>query len=315
MSRIEQNRAFSEGKIDELKQAFAASQAFRNRSDVTSYAVGSIGRLEASESSDIDAFFVQVTTEDAINSPKLKKILLFADFIKIVEQLKFPEISNDGQFLEILSLEKMKENFGAPEDDYDNLFTARMLLILESKCLYNEVGYNTLMDEVLNTYFRDFEDHSSSFRPTVLMNDIIRYWKTLCLNYENRRNDMNDGEQTKFQLKNIKLKFSRMLTCFGTVAAIGGLNPPVSLASVKSITTLPPLERLKDSVDQASSLQRDCYGKIEEKYERFLDFCDNDDDEPDVMEAIFEDAEEFSKALYEMIKHNTDEDTFRRLVL
>jgi len=44
--------------------------------------------------------------------------------------------SNDGEFLRILYLEDMLEQLGGREDDYLNYFTARMLLLLESKPLY-----------------------------------------------------------------------------------------------------------------------------------------------------------------------------------
>lgn len=206
--------------IKKLRTELKASEAFSSFQNLTCYAVGSVGRLEAGPHSDIDIFFV-IQPEDKNQSFNLMKIKAFADFIKITEQLELPTLSNDGKYLEILSIEDMEKEFGAPSDDFNNLFTARMLLILESKWLFNKDSYEIILDRILETYFRDYKEAQGSFRPTILLNDIIRYWKTLCLNYENKRNDINDDrDKISYQIKNLKLKYTRMLTCFGTVIAI-----------------------------------------------------------------------------------------------
>ena len=78
----------------------------------------------------------------------------------------------------------MEEVLGSPEDDGLNAFTARMLLLLESRPVYNAERYRRILKAVIGFYYRDFSDHSEHFRPTFLINDILRFWRTLTLNYE-----------------------------------------------------------------------------------------------------------------------------------
>ena len=61
-------------------------------------------------------------------------------------------------------------------------------MLLESKPLFNETLYDSQMDEIVGLYFRDDVDRSS-FKPLFLLNDLLRFWRTLCLNYEIIRND------------------------------------------------------------------------------------------------------------------------------
>ena len=78
----------------------------------------------------------------------------------------------------------MTGKLGGRDDDYENLFTARMLLLLESRPLVGSQMYERAIDAVLSEYWKDYEDNRSAFRPIYLTNDIIRYWKVLCLNYD-----------------------------------------------------------------------------------------------------------------------------------
>ena len=97
--------------------------------------------------------------------------------------------------------------------DAKNYFTARLLLLLESRALYGDSTYDAAITSFIAVYFGDFEAHPSDFRPAFIMNDIDRFWRTLCLNYENKRSHATDEDKLKHCLKDMKLGFSRMLTC------------------------------------------------------------------------------------------------------
>ena len=313
-----QKKDFSERKIKLLKERLKASEAFKDLDTVTCYAVGSIGRLEASQKSDIDAFFVNAPNTKESNGINLKKIKMFSEFIRISEELDFPEISNDGQFLEVLNLSDIKKNFGAPADDFDNLFTARMLLILESKCIYGEVIYNRVLNEVLETYFKDFEGHSEDFEPKILLNDIVRYWKTLCLNYENKRNNSNSTtDDSKLQIKSFKLKYSRMITCFGTIISICATENLTKEEFLK-LCQKTPLERIEYIIDDDCQKEIELLNKLTELYEKFLNCCDDYDETGtfDFSEQLQSDANCFSKTLDEILKQTSkNEDQIRMLLL
>lgn len=180
------------------------------------YVTGSYGRLEASPRSDLDLFFILNDSHPTKTRKidKLTKTLIDASLIRITEQMGLPEFSNEGQYLEIYPLSEIVETLGGPEDDYRNHFTARMLLLLESRPIYNPNAYFEIVEAIVQAYYRDYHDHEKNFRPIFLVNDILRFWKTLCLNYENKRNIASNDQltKTKNHLRNLKLKFSRLMT-------------------------------------------------------------------------------------------------------
>ena len=87
----------------------------------------------------------------------------------------------------------------------------------------------------MKTYFRDYEHHPKDFRPTFLINDIIRFWKTLCLNYEHKRNEAESRYVIKHKIKNFKLGYSRLMTCFATVAILSTYRQTISPDNVVRI--------------------------------------------------------------------------------
>jgi len=137
----------------------------------------------------------------------------------------------------------MLEALGSPIDDIQNLFTVRMLLLLESRPVFNDTIYERQVDNALDHYFRDARN-KESFRPLFLINDILRYWRTLCLNYELIRNDI----RRPWRKKNINLKFSRMLTGFATILPLVA-EPASTKECVKRLISLTPLERLARGLD------------------------------------------------------------------
>ncbi len=94
----------------------------------------------------------------------------------------------------------------------------------------------------------------------LLLNDICRFWKTLLLNYENKRrfksaeaakdpqNNKLSSEQEEAKIKqkvrNFKLKYSRMTTCFATIAALASQDGKIDAGSVLELTKRSPYERL-----------------------------------------------------------------------
>jgi len=161
------------------------------------------------------------------------------------ERLALPPFSKAGDYLMPHVVKDILSCMGSPEDDHKNYFTARMLLLLEGQSLWNDNAFEKARAQILNAYFRDLPDHRNDFNPHFLLNDVVRFWKTLCLNYEERRNRPEDAAQTaKHRLKNVKLRYSRVLTCFATVAALATYPDRVERAS-QVIFDLSPTERLE----------------------------------------------------------------------
>lgn len=261
-AEIARRAEFSRARLYQIRARIKESDVLAELRGLCIYVTGSFGRLEASKHSDLDVFFIHEgsSTTDAV--PRIRKILLDADLIRAAQNLGFPEFSNDGQYLQIHYIDDILRHLGGPKDDFNNYFTARLLLLLESRPLYNEALYRDIMKKIIESYFRDYPQNDDSFLPIFLINDIIRFWRTMCLNYEHRRNLPDDDEVTtnKNHLANLKLKFSRLVTCYATIALIS-IGKDISPNDLLEAFSLSPFERLSrigervpDTVERISGI-------------------------------------------------------------
>lgn len=304
---IDERRRFSEARLTELRQRIDADvPGLKECPNLCVYATGSFARCDAGPHSDLDLFFV--TGSDGPPVSRIQQMLINADLIRLCERMELPEFSGDGQYLVIHSLESLVRELGSQKEDYENLFTARLLLLLESSPLCHDEVYDAVVGECVRAYYRDFHDHVENFRPAFLANDITRFWKTLCLNYEHKRNRTDKGPDArrKSHLKNFKLKFSRLLTCFSMVAClcdpVEADHPDKAVGLVKS----PPLRRLeqiagKHGLDELSR-------EMHELYAWFLEVTDRDPQEaeawiadPAVRREVFPRAERFGDLMFDLL--------------
>ncbi|HJY90548.1 MAG TPA: hypothetical protein VJ255_09730, partial [Candidatus Acidoferrum sp.] len=65
----------------------------------------------------------------------LDEICVQAELITRSRELGFPEFSGDGRYLDHHSIYEFTNTLGTEKDDVANTFTARLLLLLESKPL------------------------------------------------------------------------------------------------------------------------------------------------------------------------------------
>ncbi|WP_141201875.1 MULTISPECIES: hypothetical protein [unclassified Marinobacter] len=309
---IKNRKDHSTKKINELRHALGKTPEVTEYPNLTIIGAGSFSRLEASEFSDIDMFFF--ANPDKLEDPRTKELKLFGKLIQVISDLKFPKFSGDCEYLDILSIDKMFDILGSPTDDHQNYFTARMLLILESQWLYNEAEYEKLIERVIDYYFKDSELHKDDFRPIFLLNDICRYWKTILLNYEYRRKD--DESKTKKKVHNYKLKYSRMMTCFATVCAIGAMPTSTNKEEVVKLIKMTPRERL-EKVPKWLPNAQSMVNNLITKYSVFLDMTGLSKTELHQRFAtenngskLLEEANEFGDAMFELIKFIDKEKNF-----
>ncbi|MGJ3260546.1 MAG: hypothetical protein ACFE0S_13170 [Rhodospirillales bacterium] len=244
------------------------------------YSTGSFGRLEAGPNSDLDLFIVGLNKHSGEDPPEsrlsnLDSICVRAELIAATRELQFPEFDGDGKYLAHYSVHDMVRNLGTPEDDAENTLTGRLLLFLESKPLLGEQVYRQVIEEVIVTYWRDYEDHKLDFIPAYLTNDILRLWRTFCVNYEARTETTSEEKKIKRKVKNYKLKHSRMLTCYSALLYLLGVlraEGTVSVDKAAEMSLLTPTERLRglreDKLFEASHGQLD---RLLAQYEAFLE--------------------------------------------
>lgn len=245
-------------RFSELRDNLTEAEGIcRNKACV--YATGSFARGEASEHSDVDLFIVGRGEADKRRLGRLEEILLKADLIEVTRKLNIPEFSGDGQYLVHYTVQQLVGSLGKPEDDATNTFTARLLLILESRPLLESEVYQTVVEQVLAAYWQDFEDHRNEFIPAFLANDILRLWRTFCVNYEAGTAREPEEKAAKRRIKNYKLKHSRLLTCYSALLyllAIYGRDhtvTPVNAAEMAAMTPTERIEWLRNQADLAEA--------------------------------------------------------------
>jgi len=188
--------------------------------------------------------------------------------------LSIAEFDGDGRYLVHYSVDEFTGTLGTPEDDSTNTFTGRLLLLLESSSLLGEAIYNEIIADVVVRYWRDYADHSDNFIPAFLANDILRLWRTFCVNYEARTERGPEDKKKKGKIKNYKLKHSRLLTCYSALLyllAIYNRNKTVCPSDVISMTDLTPTERLEWSLKQPDCGDaHEAVQQLIDLYEQFL---------------------------------------------
>lgn len=260
------------------------------------YMTGSFGRGEASSHSDLDVFIVGIGTHESPALTRLNQILVKADLIEANKKLGLPEFSADGEYLTHHTVEELLGQLGRPEDDAQNTFTARLLLLLESTPLIGESAYGRIVDDVIASYWRDYQEHKNGFVPAFLANDILRMWRTFCVNYEARTQSVPAEKKAKRSVKNYKLKHSRLLTCYSGLLyllAVFSKNGTVSPSDAVSMIGLSPTKRLEWMLSQPELKHADARIKgLIDGYERFLA---NTDMSEDKLVALFLDKERRKK--------------------
>jgi hypothetical protein len=246
-SVLEARAASSNERLERLRQEIKKyGPELKGCPDLCIYATGSFGRREAGRYSDLDLFFVLDDKGDSKASiGKLTKTLIDADLIRVCRALGYEDPSKDGEYLTIHTITNLAKKIGDQHEDSENLFTARMLLFLESAPLYNDEVYKKAINACRDEYFRDHGDHAENFKPLFLVNDIARFWKTLCLNYEAARTHATDEDKPKHRLKNLKLKHSRMMTCYSMLACLCDRQEGDAPAKLSRLVDMTPVARLK----------------------------------------------------------------------
>ncbi len=260
------------------------------------YVTGSFGRLEARfpKGSDLDLFFLYGPSDRSPSArpSQLTWFELAGELIRIARELDFEEFSRDGAFLQAHNVWHIGRQLGSQHEDAENGFTARLLLLLESRYILDKALYERFMEETIGFYYGDYAGNRGTFRPTFLINDILRFWRTLCLNYEHKRSrkrsehaeddDVADAAwRADSALDNLKLRFSRLSTCYSMVIALAAEPTPVTPARVLELCQIPPTGRWSVAAHHAArgdAAEADVkVEQILEHYESFLELMSEED--------------------------------------
>jgi hypothetical protein len=232
MSRIGIAKIHSREKLQELRKVL--------KNDDPSFTIvvgGSLSRGEASTESDIDYFFFG---DDDSGVEKAKDFLNSKqdEIFRIVGQSPSPDGAFGKESCETLTA--LTTDIGG-NDDENQKITRRILFLVEGTWLTSDGTFNRYRDLVLRRYVSEsIEDHHLC---RFLLNDIIRYYRTICVDFEFKTVEKNK----KWGLRYIKLRYSRQLLYFSGLIAIAetvGLDREGKIQKLVGLFDMAPVDRI-----------------------------------------------------------------------
>jgi len=201
-------------------------------------AFGSIARQEMSAESDADYLVVayELLPEEKVR--RTRELLEAADRL-LTERFDMKPPGAQGMFGTVISAPDLTERIGL-QADTNLTHSQRMLLLEESVSIYRPQLHETLVRALLKRYLIDYEDDPKDGVPRFLLNDIERYWRTICVDYQAKRWALR-GEG--WGLRYLKLIISRKLAFVGTVTSLL-LTSRAEVDYLQGQFEMPPLARL-----------------------------------------------------------------------
>jgi len=197
-------RKLTERRLAEVRGRFAAAQV---DSDACVALFGSWGRRELTAGSDDDWAVV-------VNGPERESVVPTPRQVEAAVGEEGRKPGTQGIFGAIAFCDHLVERIGLDRDDNKNL-TRRMLLLLESVGVVNKSVHDACRKRVLDGYLADsVKDYRP---PRFFLNDVIRYWRTICVDFVGKE---REGEGQKWALRNLKLGTSRKMLFAGGLLPI-----------------------------------------------------------------------------------------------
>lgn len=248
---------------EKAKLAELVSDKLNLPPDSSLVAFGSLAREEWTSGSDLD----WVLLVDGQVSPAH-----FSATLEAQRQLEHLAPGATGTFGGLVFSHQLVHLIGGQDDSNRNL-TLRMLLLLESAALGPPQAYDRVLSALLNRYLVEPSSFSQKLTPRFLLNDLIRYWRTLGVDFADK---FHDQAGKKAVLRNVKLRFSRKLiytaglySCLRWYETEPQPSPDETLDRFRHLATTTPLEFIAQAcLDQdASSATKEA---IFTNYEDFL---------------------------------------------
>jgi hypothetical protein len=253
---------------------------------------------------------------------------------------KFHEPGPTGVFGNVAFSHPILHQIGG-QDDTNKLTTQRILLLLESRAIGGDEAHERVIKLVLTRYVEDdrglLYGSKGDVVPRFLVNDIVRYWRTVTVDFVYKQRDRADG----WALRNVKLKMSRklifasgLLTCFGFELgsreglrdAGGKLEVPRLVRFLRERIRMRPLDQLAEVALRPAVSPETALGLFE-AYDVFLGVLHDEDKRRHLKRLTFEDldrgdalfretsriARRFQEALHRLFF--VEDEQLRRLVL
>ena len=268
-SALSANWAFTKDAIGKIRDVLRAAKL--PEAVLTLAVAGSLGRMDAAK--DVSDCDLLVVLSDAALKDEAGAKTTYDDVWAVLEPLRFNPPKPTGTFSKPTSIEQLcdKKNIGAANEDMRS-FAKRLLLLLETQPVYKADSYAEVMDAVVKSYAEEYVAKDPRKEWGFLINDLIRYFRSLCVNY---KWDF-ENEHGKWPLRNVKLRHSRLIMYGGLLMLLGECSRERQdkVSWLKKHLTLTPLERIAMVY---SANQDTNFFRLAGFYDTFLGMLNNPD--------------------------------------
>ena len=198
---------------------------------------GSFGRMEAGPVSDVDLIVI-VANDFGVDAARDA----LASVWKVLEPLRLGMPKPHGVFsTAACRAELLDPATRGQVDESIPVFGKRIQLLLDAQPVYGNEAHGSLLAATLDRYATDAGAPDADREWAYLLDDLIRYLRSMCVHYRWRRPDAGS-----WRISNLKLRFGRIMNHMGLVTLLGECDKQRGdkVAWLLRRLRLTPLERL-----------------------------------------------------------------------